>query len=260
MSIPRISVIIAARNAEQTLGRALDGLMAQTMKEFEVIVVDDGSTDRTAAIAREHPCLPTVIINPENRGRGASRNTAISVALGRYLAIHDADDWSMPTRLALTLEAAEASGAVVSGGQLRNIARDGSSWTLATYPLDSESIANGLKAGRMSCAHPASLVRRDAFDAVGGYDPTLERAQDLDLFRRLASVGSFINVPEVVALYDHHWFLSWKQWRRHIYWHQRSMGNDVNAFRARSRRNIGRYALSMLRRYFAFLTTRSREA
>jgi len=257
--MPRISVIIAARNAEQTLGRVLDGLMAQTFKDFEVIVVDDSSTDQTETIARDHPISAIVIVNSANRGRGASRNSAISVASGEYLAIHDADDWSMPNRLALTLDAAETSGAVVSGGQLLNIARDGSRWTLGHYPLDSESIANGLKAGRMSCAHPASLIRRDAFDLVGGYDHTLERAQDLDLFRRLVHVGSFINVPDVVVFYDHHWYLSWKQWRRHIYWHQRAMGDNADAFRLRLRRNVVRYALSMLRRYRAFVTTRTAE-
>jgi glycosyltransferase involved in cell wall biosynthesis len=113
-SQPLVSVIVPAFNAATYLGAALDSLRAQTVRDLEIIVIDDGSSDETATIARRHASEDPrvrVLSNDKPSGRPASaRNAGLRVARGKYIALLDADDTSTPTRLEREVRAMERTG------------------------------------------------------------------------------------------------------------------------------------------------------
>lgn len=101
-SIPAISVIIPVYNGENYLKRTLDCLKTQTFSDFELIFVDDGSTDRTTRVLKtfqNHAKIPTTVLTQKNKGPGAARNAGLSHARGNYLALLDADDIYEPELL-----------------------------------------------------------------------------------------------------------------------------------------------------------------
>lgn len=106
----RASVIMAARNVERTVGRAILSATAQSLREIEVIVVDDGSSDATASIvaslAQADPRI-RLIRHPRSLGVSAARNAAVAEAQGEWLAVLDADDWFAPDRLATLVQSGE---------------------------------------------------------------------------------------------------------------------------------------------------------
>jgi glycosyltransferase involved in cell wall biosynthesis len=111
---PRVSVIMPAYNAEATIEAALGSVLAQTSRELEVIVVDDGSTDATAAIAARLASdapIPVRIVSQDNQGRAAARDAGMDVAAGRFFGFVDADDAAEPTMFAALLARADATGA-----------------------------------------------------------------------------------------------------------------------------------------------------
>lgn len=98
MSIPRISCIIPAWNAEATLERSIASVVAQSLPPFEIIVVDDGSADGTARIAERHPAI-TRVVRQENAGPDAARCRGVAEATGEFIAMLDADDIWRPRKL-----------------------------------------------------------------------------------------------------------------------------------------------------------------
>ncbi|MBB2971352.1 glycosyltransferase family 2 protein [Mesorhizobium sp. RMAD-H1] len=109
---PDVSFIIAAYNAEDTIGRAVESALAQQGVSVEVIVADDRSTDRTAAIARSYPADRVHVVTlAKNGGPGAARNAALGLAKGRWIAVLDADDAVFPDRMARMIARGEKAGA-----------------------------------------------------------------------------------------------------------------------------------------------------
>src|ERR1035441_10654803 len=100
MSTPLVSVLITAYQREQYIAAAIESVLAQTFDDFELIIVDDGSVDRTLEIARQHTTSPRVQVhvNPANLGDYANRNRAAALARGRFLKFLDAADFMSPTR------------------------------------------------------------------------------------------------------------------------------------------------------------------
>jgi hypothetical protein len=113
----RVSIIVPAYNAADTLPRCLDALCAQTLADIEVLVIDDGSTDGTAALLRERAAQDSRLTArrlPENRGVSVARNEGLALARGAYIGFCDADDWVEPGMYEALLVAAEAGGAQVA--------------------------------------------------------------------------------------------------------------------------------------------------
>src|SRR6185503_4976321 len=108
---PLITVVVAARDAAITVCEALDSLRAQTFADWECIVVDDGSSDSTGALARSYaPDRRFIVIGQEPLGASAARNTGIASARGEWLLFLDADDWLVPEALERLAAAAAGSG------------------------------------------------------------------------------------------------------------------------------------------------------
>lgn len=198
----KISVIIPAYNAEQYIAKAIESCLCQTYAPHEIIVIDDASTDGTAAVAESFPSPVSVIRLAENMGVAVARNRGIQAATGDWIAFLDTDDWFLSEKLELQRRCAlENQRAVLIYAGWRIISVDGIE-SLGRFTPPTAL----LPMLRFRCNLPllCILLRRDAFDSVGGFDPSLRRCQDWDLWLRVAarySVELFAAVPEPLAVY-----------------------------------------------------------
>ena len=191
--MPEVSVIIPAYNAERFLQEAIDSVLRQTHRDFEVIVVDDGSSDGTARIAAGFPTVRYV--HQANRGASAARNHGARLASGKYLAFLDADDAWHPCKLEHQLRALKEHPESVFCHTLLtrdpDVAKGGDSPPLH-YVLRPDLSATFLDP--YLC--PSSvMVLREAFERVGGFDEDLPIAEDVDLFLRV-----LVSAPVVVTV------------------------------------------------------------
>lgn len=194
----RVTVIIPAFNAAATLARALDSVAAQEPQPGAVIVVDDGSTDSTAAVSQAHPLAPRLVRQPRNGGESLAMNAGIEAATGEWIAFLDADDQWMPGKLAaqLPLHAADPGLAFSCTGH-REVAPDGreiDAAGLAPLPHTGHDFWRNLLP-RSVVAKPTVIARRDALLAAGLFDPRLAIAADQDMWLRLAIDGHAAHLP-----------------------------------------------------------------
>lgn len=202
--MPRVSVVIPAYNAEAHIGEALASLRAQTCKEMEVIVVDDGSSDRTSDVVTQG--FPEVrCIRQANGGASSARNKGVQEARGEWVAFLDADDAWHPDKLRAQLALMARHPAV-------RLCRTLGSETPLT---DVEPIADGddglpvhertesLAPTLMNPYFTTStvMVRRDAFLSVGGFDSKLKIAEDIDLYLRILVGAPSVLLLKTVAVY-----------------------------------------------------------
>ena len=206
---PLISVLLPVRNTEKYIETALQSLLAQTFSDFEILVVDDASTDYTPRILerlqQQDPRL-RILPNPTPLGISRSCNRAAKEARGVYLARMDADDIALPDRFAKQVAWMEAHPECVAvGGQTIRIDPDG--WPIDDWkmPLQHEEIETWLLSGRGGgIIHPTAMIRVEAFRKIGGYDETLDASQDYDLWLKLSENGKLANLPDVVLYYRLH--------------------------------------------------------
>lgn len=188
-----ISAIIPAYNAEKYLGEAITSMLEQTIAPAEVIVVDDGSTDGTGAVAAGFGNRVR-LITQANAGCAAARNHGVRVATGDHIAFLDADDLWMPFKLEVQLAAlsSEAAPEIVFGHvtQFRSPELPADAVHL---PADADEPRVGHHAGSM-------LLRRDTFDAIGWFTEDQERGDFIDWFARALEQHRRILVVEEVTM------------------------------------------------------------
>jgi glycosyltransferase involved in cell wall biosynthesis len=206
-SAPRVSVVIAARNEARHLAEALESVLAQEGVRFEVLVIDDGSTDATAEIVRRcatEDARVRLLSNERNLGMGASFNRGLAAARADYVARMDGDDVCAPGRLAAQARLLDADPSlIVVGGHLQLIDGSGRVTGERRYPLGDAALKRRMF--RFSpFAHPATMYRRRVVIDAGGYDPRFTPAEDLDLWLRLAGRGRFATADRVVLRYRLH--------------------------------------------------------
>jgi glycosyltransferase involved in cell wall biosynthesis len=189
---PLVSVIMAAFQAEEFLEDAISSVLAQDYAPFEVVVCDDGSTDRTPEILAAHSELRTV--RQPNSGAAAARNAAVAASSGELLAIFDADDLWPPTRLTVQADYLVQHPEVgcVLGRQ---------EWIDPPPWLTRDAVYGELDGIPLLSA----MLRRSAFDAIGGFDESFTHSEDMDLLFRLRERGISIEVlPDVVMFRRFH--------------------------------------------------------
>lgn len=199
----RVSVIIPAFNAESFVGEAITSVIEQHC-DAEIIVVDDGSTDTTAAVAARFGDAVYLIRSPQNEGLPSALNRGLRSATGSLIGFLDADDLWEPGRLRVDVALIEQENVSILWGQTR-----------ITF-LDS---ADGV--GRTSAEWPprhypslgAMLFRRELFERIGYFDPEKRHAQDIDLLARANEAGTTIHRHDRIVL----------NWRRHA----RNMTNNI---------------------------------
>lgn len=208
-STPRVSALIPAFNAEAFVQEAAESILAQTMTDLELIVLDDGSTDNTRAILERMAAAdPRMrVISRENKGLSQSRCDLVDAARAPFFAIMDSDDVSMPNRFELQLARLEADPELVAvSGQCLFIDPEG--WPIRTndLPIDHETIDARHMQMPPACsmAQPALMMRRTALEQIGGYHHDYPYAEDVDIYLRLAEIGKLTNLEEVVLKYRLH--------------------------------------------------------
>jgi len=203
--MPEISVIMAVRDGARWLGEAIASVVAQTHGDWELIVVDDGSTDGSGAIVQRH-ADPRIrfVQNDRMLGQTASLNLGLGLARGRFVARLDADDRAHPTRLARQVAVLRAEpGLALVGTQAWRIDDRGRRNGTVERPCAPASVRwYGLFDNPF--IHSAVMTRRALVDEVGGYDAAFDYAQDYDLWSRLLARGEGRNLPEKLVDYRTH--------------------------------------------------------
>jgi glycosyltransferase involved in cell wall biosynthesis len=208
VTAPAVSILLPVRNAAPYLAEALDSLICQTFNDFEILAVDDGSEDNSADILRSYsdrdPRFRCTFSG--RRGLVASLNSALAEARAPLVARMDADDISLPERLAKQVAHLDARPECVAVGcDVTLVDAEGQGLSILQCETEAARIeAELLRGGSRAVVHPATMIRRSALLAVGGYDPAWDGVEDLDLFLRLTLVGKLENVPEVLYLYRQH--------------------------------------------------------
>ena len=179
-----VSVVIPCYNQAHFLGEAIESVMAQSHPRFEVIVVDDGSTDNTAKVAKRYPGVRCVRQN--NQGLAAARNSGIRESKGSYIVFLDADDRLLPEALEAGLECFEAHPeCAFVAGRCRRITSDGTPLTgWQQHRVEGDPYVELLR----SCPIfvPAVMYRSSVFESFGGFNTSFRAAEDYDLYYRVA--------------------------------------------------------------------------
>ncbi len=203
--IPIVSIIMPCHNAAEHLSVSVGSVQAQTFADWELITIDDGSSDGTLAWLQTQTDTRIHTRSQTNQGVSAARNAGLAAARGDYVAFLDADDtWSpsfLETMLA-TLQAHPDAVLAYCGWQhLRQSGNHGEPFVPPDYETPHK--AEALLA---SCRWPihAALVKRGAVLAANGFDPTLKNAEDFALWLHVGTTAPIIQVPEVLAFYHQH--------------------------------------------------------
>ncbi len=203
-SVLQVSVLMPAYNAEKYIGFAIDSILNQTFKNFELLIIDDGSSDSTFDIIKKYSQLdPRIKMsqNPKNSGVSKTRNNLIKQARGKYIVWQDADDVSLPFRIQEQYSYMEANhDVVVVGGFLQFIDEDGKQLYVRNYAeFDVQLRKNIFKYSPVS--QPVSMIRKNVFEKSGLYDESLNQAEDLDISFRIGKYGKFSNIQKVLLNY-----------------------------------------------------------
>lgn len=208
-AIPKVSVIIPTYNRRDYVQEAIDSVLAQTYTDYEVIVVDDGSTDHTGEVLQARYGEGIRYKWQKNQGESQARNEGLSLSQGEYVAFLDSDDLWLPHKLArqlseLTLHPdvdmvfSQAWMIDEQGCRVQNMAPLGSSLSPADYRYDALCVQNGI-------VGPSTvIIRRRLLDEVGGFNTAIRFGEDWDLWIRVAAASCIHFIPEVLACIRRH--------------------------------------------------------
>jgi len=200
MTVPAVSVVMTVYNGEPWVGEAVDSILAQTFEDFELVVVDDGSTDGTPDTLRRRAGPRLHVIRQRQTGQTPALNVALRQARGPLIARMDADDVALPERLArqVAFFATNPSVGLLGTGS-HEISPEGKILSTDVPPVDDRAIRREL-IRRNPFVHSAVMFRRAALDAAGPYDEGFVVAQDYDLWLRMSRVTTLANLPEPLVL------------------------------------------------------------
>jgi len=205
--LPAISVVLPVYNAEAFVRQAVVSILAQTFTNFELIAVNDGSTDGSGKILRELAAQDSrvVLLDRPNGGLVSVLNEGIQQARAPLIARMDADDVAMPERFALQYARMTAEPKLgVLGSFIRIIDEAGRFVRIGDYPVTPEATARFLEHGP-PVAHPSVMVRKEALMKAGGYRAVFSHCEDYDLWLRISELGYAIaNLPKPLLNYRVH--------------------------------------------------------
>ena len=241
---PAVSVILAVHNDRHHIEDAVQSICDQTFADFELILVDDGSTDGTCSavdtLARSDTRIR--LYRQSRQGLTVSLDRAIAEAQGEYLARQDSDDRSRSTRLARQVAFLNAHQAVAAVGTAATVIdEDGRQLRTIWGERGPNAVRRALLSMRSTPVHGSMMMRREAVMAAGGYRPAFTASQDFDLWLRLSERCDLDNLPEV--LYE------WRLNLAGVYSTRRTEQLALSAIAlafARERRNRGRDSYSLL--------------
>jgi hypothetical protein len=207
-SAPTVTVLMPAHNAERFVAEAVASILAQSWTDFELVVVDDGSTDRTRAIvdAFADPRI-RVVVNAECEGLPRALNRGLAAARGALVARQDADDVAHPHRLATQIAFLDAHPDVALVGAQVRVMDDRGRLTRAPgwWRATSDAGARFQAMFETPCIHTTVVFRRAiVWDELDGYDPRFPTGEDYDLWSRIMTRHAVRNLPETLVDYRYH--------------------------------------------------------
>lgn len=212
-AMPTVTIVINSFNDARWLPDSIESALAQTRPADEIIVIDDGSAEDPSPVIAPYPGVR--LVRQANAGLAGARNTGIAEARSDYILFLDADDRLKPEAIETGLACFAANpdaGFVYGGHHMTN--QDGSRRDPDRFERLSEHPYRDLLRGNLIAMHAAVLYRRDRLQAAGGFDASLRRCEDYDLYLRMARNGPIACHPDVIAEYR---------------WHDDNMSHDINA-------------------------------
>ncbi len=208
----KVDILIPAYNAADFLHGAIESVLAQTEPDWHILLVDDGSTDDTRQWVQQFVSTEAdrlrgrlTYIHQENRGLPAARNAGIRASNSPYIALLDADDLWLPTRLEESLRSLEdAPSAGLSYGGVSRFAHPDAvidTFTTSQPGVTAQDTVTRLYTRAVSFPCPTVTFRRACVEAVGLFDETMRATEDRDLWLRIAQHYSVVFIPKVLALY-----------------------------------------------------------
>ena len=205
--MPAVSVIIPTYNNAPLVPRAIDSVLAQTFTDYEIIVVDDGSTDNTLAVLETYGDQ-IILVRQSNQERSVARNNGIHHATGKYIAFLDDDDWWHPEKLkkqVLLMESKTSIGLVCA--QAYQVAPNGDIVGVRSVEMPTKkALPDKLPWFFLGFSIPTLtvLARREVILKAGGFDPTIRYIEDWDLWMRMSIYTEMVCIPEPLAYYQLH--------------------------------------------------------
>lgn len=212
-AVPRVSVIMPARNVERWISAAVESVLASSLTDFELLISDDGSTDGTKAILQSHAARdPRIrLIDTPSSGPAAARNSLLALARGMYIAFQDSDDICHPDRLRLQLEFLEnnrdfagiSCNFVLIREEMEfppDISKHEFLFRSPVVAIDQKKVFGRV----MDYSFGASMVRCECVKALGGLRPFFTGNEVVDFCLRLAEIGRLGNLQQVLYAYRKH--------------------------------------------------------
>jgi len=196
----RITVLMPAYNAMPYLPEAVDSILSQTFRDFTFLIINDGSTDETRAYLDSVKDPRIKAIHQHNRGAGSAKNYGLSICDTEYVAIMDADDVSLPTRLEAQIRFLQNHSDIgLVGTQVTYLGVGGRTGISPSLPYDHETIYNGLIDNRAAVFPATIMCRTSMLKRTGGYK--VEQAMDdMDMLLRMGEITKLANLKERLYL------------------------------------------------------------
>lgn len=200
---PLVSIVLPVKNGAQYIGDAIDSLLAQTFSDFELIVIDDGSTDQTSQIVKGYKDSRISLVSQENQGVAKAANRGFALAKGKYITRHDHDDISLPTRIEKQVQFLDAHpecGMVGSWAKIWNSETPTNKWHC--HPTSPGEIAFALLFNA-PFVNASCLFRREVLEWSRGYSEDESRIppEDYEFFSRICQKFDLANIPEFLIIY-----------------------------------------------------------
>jgi len=190
-------------NGEKYLNQAIESILNQTFTDFEFIIIDDSSSDKTPEILQRYKDPRIIIVrNNTNLGLTKSLNIGLNLAKGEYIARMDADDISYPERLEKQVKFLEKNENIGVLGTSRELIDDANTTIGQVLSISDVNIIKWSSLfGFHEIAHPTAMIRKNLMDRVAGYNPKYSYAQDAELWSRLSEITTFSNLPDILLKY-----------------------------------------------------------
>lgn len=202
--MPKVSVVMSVHNGETYLRDAIDSILNQSFKDFEFIIINDGSADKTEEILAGYQDSRLRIVRQANHGLTRSLNKGIQLSKGKYIARMDADDVSLPERLEKQVDFLDKTPSIgVLGTACFEIDGNDKKVAYLNGLSDQKTIRKTLIKKNVFC-HSSLMFRREVFGKVGCYDDEFKYSQDYELLFRIAEHFDLANLPEALLLRRNH--------------------------------------------------------
>ncbi len=203
---PAVSIILPTYNRRQTIRRAIDSVLNQTFCDFELHIVDDGSTDNTGALVAEYKDKRIQYTYlPVNTGAGAARNRGLELSKAKYIAFQDSDDEWLPNKLERQMDiltgAPESVGMVYTDMLHKLLDGSTENWYAPDVQIGKIANISGKEYQVRRIGQQTTLIRKTCFEAVGAFDTTMPRLIDLDFFIRLIMKFKAIHIKEPMVVF-----------------------------------------------------------